>query len=52
MTTQETQEEVSRLKSLLKGKKEEYKIFGKTSFDAEKDFEISLKIKELELIIN
>ncbi len=40
--------EIQRLKSLLKGKKEEYEIFGKTAQDREEDNKIIDKIKELE----
>ena len=39
--------EIERLQILLKGRREEYKIFGRTSEDAEKDAEIIRKIKSL-----
>ena len=39
---------IERLKVLLKGRQEEYKIFGMTSEDAEQDNKIKLEIKELE----
>ncbi len=38
---------IDRLKQLLDGRKEEYKIFGATTEDKEKDIQIERKIKEL-----
>lgn len=40
--------EIQRLKQLLAGRKEEYKIWGATYEDREKDIQISSKIKELQ----
>ena len=42
--------EIDRLKELLAGRREEYKIFGATSTDRQKDIEINNKIKELGLM--
>lgn len=41
-------QEIKRLKALLEGRREEYKIFGKTGEDAMQDRKILQKIKELE----
>ena len=41
-------QEVARLKRLLKSKSDEYKIFGITTYDIEKDNEIRKKIQVLE----
>jgi hypothetical protein len=41
-------QEIERLKELLRVRREEYKVFGKTGEDAERDGEILRRIKELE----
>ncbi len=40
--------EIERLEELLKGRKEEYEIFGATTRDLAKDNQIRNKIRELE----
>ena len=40
---------INRLNQLLLERKEEYKIFGATEEDKQKDIEINNKIKDLEL---
>lgn len=42
-------DKVNRLKQLLAGRKEEYKLFGMTLEDKQEDIQINNKIKELEL---
>lgn len=39
--------EIERLETLLEGRKSEYRIFGKTSQDAEYDLKIIYKIEQL-----
>jgi hypothetical protein len=48
MTNEEI--EAQRLEKLLEVRLDDYKIFGKTSEDAEQDMKIALKIKELRSI--